>query len=116
MIEFGGVEYYIDLDSFAETIELKQLKETDVVTEIKTTLDEKNKLIGTEKTEVTNERNREVDGTKYDLVRMMIEVLIDFNEEIDDSLGAERALAKTPLSFRLAFNTLYNYGVLKEKQ
>ncbi len=47
---------------------------------------------------------------------MMIEVLIDYDDEIDDSLGADRALSKTPISYKLAFNTLFNCGVLKEKE
>jgi hypothetical protein len=46
----------------------------------------------------------------------MVEILLDFEDESDASLGAERALEKTPLSYKLAFNTLYNYGILKEKE
>ena len=47
---------------------------------------------------------------------MMIETLIDYDDESDTSMGAERALDKTPLSYKLAFNTLYHYGILKEKE
>jgi hypothetical protein len=46
----------------------------------------------------------------------MIEVLIDYDDEDSDTtLGVERALDKTPLAYKIAFNTLYNYGILKEK-
>ena len=45
----------------------------------------------------------------------MLDVVLDFEDEIDATLGAERALESTPLSFKLAFNTLYNYGIIKEK-
>jgi hypothetical protein len=42
---------------------------------------------------------------------------MDGTEETDDtSLGAERALDKTSLSFKIAFNTLFTYGVLKEQE
>lgn len=47
---------------------------------------------------------------------MMVEVLIDSDDESDTSLGADRALEKTPLSYKFAFNTLIEYGILKEKE
>jgi hypothetical protein len=48
----------------------------------------------------------------------MIDTLLDFidDDEEDITLGSERALSKKPLSYQLAFNTLYNYGILKEKE
>jgi len=50
------------------------------------------------------------------VIRTMIEVILDYEDESDASLGSERALEKTPLSYKLAFNTLYNYGIIKEKE
>lgn len=118
MIAFGGVIYYFDIDALTKTISPADSKPTDKVTEIehKVVKDNKNKLIGSETLETTMERGREIDGTKYDIIRLMIEVLIDYDEETDDTLGNERAFQKMPISYRLAFNTLYNYGILKEKE
>ena len=64
-------------------------------------------------------RGKEIDGPKYEILRAMIQVMIDFEletEESDTSLGADRALDKKSLSYKIAFNTLYNYGILKEKE
>jgi len=118
MIEFGGIIYYLDLDNFEKSISLNgsNPKEPVTVSEVKTIIDDKKKIVGTEKTETISERGREIDATKYDLIRLMIEVLIDNNEESDETLGVDRALEKTPLSYKIAFNTLYNCGVLKEKE
>jgi len=39
---------------------------------------------------------------------------MDYNEELDTSLGADRALDKIPLSVKLAFNTLIKEKILVE--
>ena len=51
-------------------------------------------------------------------MRTMIEVVLDVtdSDEIDDTMGAERGLEKASLSFKIAFNTLYEYGIIKEKE
>lgn len=118
MIEFGGILYYIDIDALDKVITPIGFKPTDKISVIehKIVKDGDDKLLGTETLETITSRGKEIDGTKYDIIRLMLETLIDFDDDIDDSLGAERALAKTPLSYRLAFNTLYNYGILKEKE
>jgi hypothetical protein len=47
---------------------------------------------------------------------MCLEILFTFSEELDDDLWIARALAKTPISFKMAFNTLLSYGILKEEE
>lgn len=118
MIEFGGVLYYIDFEALDKSIcsdkSWKARNVTDV--EVKTVTDENDKVVGKEKVEKTYYKGKEIDGAKYDMIRLFIEVLIDYDEEIDDTLGTERALSKTPLSYKLAFNTLLKEGILKEKE
>lgn len=118
MIEFGGIFYYIDIDALDKTITVKGVKPTDKITlyEKKEVFDPSGASTGVETNETTSVRGKEIDGHKYDVIRMMIEVLIDYDEESDTTMGVDRALEKTPLSVKLAFNTLYNYGILKEKE
>ncbi len=118
MIEFGGTIYYIDIEAIDRAISPKGFSPTDKITlqETKQLKDLKGKLVSIEETETTSLRGKEIDGPKYDVIRMMIEILIDYDEDADASMGAERALDKTPLSYKIAFNTLYNYGILKEKE
>jgi hypothetical protein len=117
MIEFGGVHYYIDLDAFDKTISSGNNPDEEVIiTERKVIKDENDKVLGSEEKETISAKGKEIEGAKYDIIRMMIEVLIDYNEQPDDSLGVERGLQKTPLSYKVAFNTLYNCGILKEKE
>ena len=50
------------------------------------------------------------------MIRELIDVVLSHDEDGDTSLGAERVLSQTPLSFKIAFNTLYEYGIIKEKE
>lgn len=118
MIEFGGVMYYIDINALTKVITPVGVKPTDkiVETNVKKIVDvsgQTNKIITSE---YSVDRGREIDGPKYEIIRLMIETLIDYDEETDTSLGVDRALEKTPLSYKLAFNTLYENGILKEKE
>ena len=121
MIEFGGVFYYIDIDALdkAVTINNDIVGEDIITVETTTSKDEKGKIIGVDQTISSMKRGKEIDGPKYEILRTMIQVIIDCEketEESDTSLGADRALDKKPLTYKIAFNTLYNYGILKEKE
>jgi hypothetical protein len=115
MIEFGGTIYCLDLDKLSETISLNSKLEKEITeTVIKEYLDENGKSTGYEVLKTTKDRELTIDSTKYDLLRMMIEIITDDMEDTDDSLGVDRALEKTSLAYKIAFNTLHNYGILKE--
>lgn len=117
MIEFGGITYYIDLETLDKVISPIGSKPTDKIKQKQTTStkDGKGELFSVEITETVSDKGKEVDGAKYEIIRFMFEVLMDNKDELDSALGIERAMDNTPLSYKIAFNTLYNYGILKEK-
>ena len=115
MLEIGGIEYTIDLDMLEKVITSKSNeKKTITEKEFKQILDEKGELIGSESYTKEYERVREIDMAKYETIRTLFEVILTTNEEVDDDLGLERGLAKLPLPFKLSFNTLIEYGIIKE--
>ena len=117
MIEFGGIIYQLDLDAFNKAIEITGQNANDVIMErvVKTYTDEKGAVTGSEILETFRERGMDVDSTKYEILRMLIDVLMDdVDDEPDDTLGTERALNKKPVSYRIAFNTLKQHNILKE--
>lgn len=118
MLEFGGVIYYLDLEEFEKVITINRTEPNNnvIVTEVREIKDDKGQVISIEKKEITSERNREIDATKYEVIRLMLDVLMELTTETDESLGVDRALDKAPLAHKLAFNTLYNYGILKEEE
>lgn len=115
MLEIGGVEYAIDLEALDAVITSKS-HDTNKVTEkeSKEILDEKGELIGSEVYTKEYERLREIDMAKYETIRVLFEVILSTQEEVDGDLGVERGLGKLPLPFKLSFNTLINYGIIKE--
>jgi hypothetical protein len=118
MIEFGGVLYYIDLDAFEDAISTKKPSEEDTVSSTEKTInkDGDGDITSVTETIATVPKVREVDITKFEIIRNLLDVVLDYDDESDTSLGAERALEKTSLSYKIAFNTLYEYGIIKEKE
>lgn len=118
MIEFGDKIYYIDMKALEKAIITKSTLKPGYETEVNTvtTKDDKDNIISVITTENKREKGKEIDGTKYDILRLCLETIIDFNDDIDESMGAERGLSKTPFAYKLAFNTLIEEGILKEKE
>jgi len=116
MLEIGGTEYVIDFTAIDKLLnEDKDLANREVSeTEVKEILDANGILISTERITKTYEKGREVDMTRYETARILLEILLTFNAEIDDTLGLDRALSSAPLPFKLSFNTLLSYGIIKE--
>lgn len=117
MIEFGGIIYQLDLEAFDKAIKITGEDPKELISEkvVKTYLDADNKLVSSEILETFRERGVDIDTTKYELLRMLLDVVMDdLDDEPDDTLGVDRALNKKPLSYRIAFNTLKHYNILKE--
>jgi hypothetical protein len=120
MIDFGGAQYYIDINEIGKTISQKNVNSknddtTIIETETITTDIEGKTSITTTKQKVNN-NTKDIENIKYDVIKTMIEVLVDNDDELDFTLGTERALSSTSLGYKLAFNTLYNCGILIEKE
>lgn len=116
MIEFGGIYYYLDLAALESMVYFKQ-KPNDFHTSFETTT--KTLSDGSiEKTVIESSlpKLKEMDGMKYDILRNCVEVILDTDDQGDSALGAEKALEAMPLSYKMAFNTLYNYGIIKEQE
>ena len=116
VLEFGGVAYYLDFDGLQNILKSDPDLEQREVTETETTTTYIQG--GVEKTEITERtyyKGREIDLSRYETYRAMLEILLNYTSEDDDgTLGVERALYNAPLPFKIAFNTLVKYGILKE--
>jgi hypothetical protein len=116
MLEIGGIYYMFDLAAMDKLLTQDHTLDSKLVEEkeYKKIYDEHDKLIGSEEIVKEYFKGKEIDGPKYDAIRMFFEVILTYNEELDDDLGIDRALSKTNLPFKLAFNTLIEYGIIKE--
>jgi hypothetical protein len=118
MIEFGNVIYYIDLKKIEEVISPTGANADDLITTTETTkvYNGDGEVISVTENVITSVRGKEMDISKLETIKLMLEIVLDTNEEeLDTALGADRALEKMPLSYKIAFNTLLNYNIIREK-
>lgn len=58
----------------------------------------------------------EINIFKYEIIKLMIDRLFDeFDDKEDDDVLSSIKGAKTSISFDIAFNSLYQYGLIKEE-
>ena len=118
MLEFGNSVFYIDLKAFDKAITIQESDKNQIPMDFekKTILNENNQVVATEFYERKSQQGKEIDAVKYDLLKTFVEYIIDYVDETDDTLGADRALAQTPLGYKIVFNTLLKENIIKEKE
>ena len=114
MVKLFGEIYYIDfeeLDIFLAFEDKEDTIETKKVVE-KISSDGKSDKWLTTKEHI---KHKEINGVKFELVRGFITDLGDETDENeDDPMLGRNNLTKTSIRFKLAFNTLTAYGILKK--
>jgi hypothetical protein len=92
MIEVLGEMYYLDLTSLDNVVEVKQGSKPETDEEIV--------------------EGQQFSLIKYDVLKIMIEVIMSEREEMDNNLGVIK-INTLSLPFKLAFNTLLKYNIIK---
>ena len=90
MIKVLGENYYVDFDAIEEYIDI-----SDSIT-----------MDASGNTEIR------VNVIKYELVKMMLEVIISEDFEVDDKLGLKSNVNGVSVPFKLAFNSLLNKNLI----
>jgi len=85
MLKILGEHYYLDLDRIEEFTNIKN---------------------DSEQTE------NHISVVKYDMVKIMVDVILSEGEEVDESLGSKSSNIGIP--FKLAFNTLLNKKIINK--
>jgi len=106
MLKILNEYYYLDLDKMEELVNIPTKEKTEEKTE------------GV-KSEGNDSENEELDGmtqhisiVKYDMLKIMIDVLMTESEEVDEKLGPKSTEISIP--FKLAFNTLLNKKIINK--
>jgi hypothetical protein len=116
MLTIAGISYVLDfkaLDSILtleESLKTKEIEER----EIKEVYDADNNFTGKEVLTKHFLKGKEIDATRYEMIRFLVEIIFGNNEEFDDTLGLDRALSNTSIGFKISFNTLLHMGIIKE--
>ena len=86
MLNVLGENYYVDLDEIESYIDMTDelpIEQTSGATEMR------------------------INIIKFEMVKMLMEVILSENEEMDEKLGIKSS-SKTSIPFRIAFNSLLN--------
>jgi hypothetical protein len=95
-LNIGNQELYFDFDKLSEVVRI----EPDAFMNDEGQLEEEGSAV--------------IDVTKYEMFREMVGVIISSTDVIDDKMGSV-ALNSLPIPFKISYNTLLKYGILKSQ-
>jgi len=107
----AGNQYYFDLDELSNFIRIEKNESVDDL------LGESEKKEEVEKEEESLEQieGQIVDLTKWETIKVMIESVLSENGPVDEAMGRTKLGEQLSIPFRLSFNTLLNYKIIKEQ-
>lgn len=129
LFRIANNEYYIDLDKVSEFIRMeptldelllssnqeprtsKEVKENEEIHEESWVGDSEKKEIIFESSQNTHMM---MDVAKWEIVRALLESLLNENGIIDESMGIKKLESQLSIPFRLAFNTLLINKIIKK--
>lgn len=92
MINFLGENYYIDIKEIEKQVSFDTLFKNENGEEIK---------------------EQQISVAKWEVLKMMIDVILSENENIDETLGIQRS-NELSIPFKMAFNTLLINKIIKK--
>lgn len=108
----AGNQYYFDLDELSKFIRFEKKESVDDILGD----DKKKEEKTTEKEEEDiSQEDQIIDLTRWETIKVMIESVLSENGPIDEAMGHTKLGEQLSIPFRLSFNTLINYKIIKEK-
>ena len=99
MLKILNEEYYLDFDRIEEFVNIPQTKE---VVDVKENEDDDD----------LDETGQQISIVKYEMIKMMIDVILTEGGEVDEVMGTRSSELSIP--FKLAFNSLLNKKILNK--
>jgi hypothetical protein len=116
LLDFGGEYYYFDFKEIDNFLSTDKSYASQVISEqeVSEMFNPKGESMGQEVITKSFPKGKEIDVSRFEIFRMFLEIVLTYDEVMDDALGANRLLTKSSLPFKLAFNTLMKEGILKQ--
>ena len=112
LFDIAGEEYYFDLKSISDFVKIDE-EESKSIEDLLTK--EKNPK-GEGEEEPIDLQGPMVDMTKWDLTKAMIESILNENGIVDEGMGITKLGEQLSIPFRLSFNTLIKYKLIKKNR
>lgn len=120
LFEIAGVKYYFDLDQLTQFIRIEKPESVDDI------LGEAKKELVKNPEDTEDSENEEsvepelegysqiIDITKWETTKVMIETVLTEQGPIDEAMGRTKLSNQLSIPFKLSFNTLLKYQIIKE--
>lgn len=116
LFPIAGSNYYFDLDELSQSIRIERTESIDdILGEAKKKL-KKNKEEDDEEAEDEIEPYSQIiDITKWETLKVMIDAVLNEAAPVDEAMGFNKLAEQLSIPFRLSFNTLIKYKIIKEE-
>jgi hypothetical protein len=108
----AGNHYYFDLDALSQFIRIEKDETVDDILGEDGEENLKEEL----KDSTETVEGQIIDITKWETIKVMIESVLSENSPVDEAMGRTKLGEQLSIPFRLSFNTLLNYKIIKEQQ
>jgi hypothetical protein len=113
----AGSQYYFDLDELSQFIRIeKDDTVDDILGETKNDMEENDSEDKESEEPEAPIEGQIIDLTKWETIKVMIESVLSENNPVDEAMGRTKLGEQLSIPFRLSFNTLLNYKIIKEQQ
>ena len=89
MIEVLGENYFIDLESISEAVNMNNINDG-----------------------ISGDTEQTINLVSFEVVKMLLEIIMTERDEVDENLGTY-SINKLSIPFKIAFNTLLKHEIIK---
>jgi hypothetical protein len=110
LFKIAGNCYYIDLNELSNFIRIEKTESVDdILGEAKKELEENQESLQNEETYA-----QLIDITKWETTKVLIESILTEQGPVDEAMGVKKLEDQLSIPFKLSFNTLLKYKIIKE--
>ena len=114
LFDIAGEEYYFDLEAIADFVRLDSGKSKKDLDYLLSKKEENEKpIVDNKELEEEMLQGPLIDMTRWDLTKAMIETILSENGIVDEAMGVTKLGEQLSIPFRLSFNTLVRYKIIK---
>jgi hypothetical protein len=113
LFEIAGSKYYFDLDQLSHFIRIEKPESVDdILGEAKKEMEESE---SEEESTPMDAYTQIIDVTKWETTKVMIESVLNEQGPVDEAMGYTKLSSQLSIPFKLSFNTLLKYQIIKEQ-
>lgn len=110
----AGSQYYFDLNELSQFIRIEKTESLDDFlsqNKKKKTKEEESE----QESEQEPEENHIIDFPKWEMTKAMVECILNETGPVDEAMGVTKLGEQLTIPFRISFNTLLKYKIIKEQ-